>query len=196
MPNNTNKIHPLKNQTHKETLIKFISLISILIAYFGYVSWEYDASTGFGLVLLTWSFFVLCTPIGDGGFLIAFPVRLVFGVRMIITQIGIWFFAVGINIYFLFFSVNTYHLTFITRLLHYIFIQPFPYWSILAISALGTFLSVYFGDEMIDVTTHKDREKYHRYGFKYRIILVIGMGIVTVTAYYYLLNSLGVHLPK
>lgn len=193
---NSDQQYQLSNQTHKETLIKFIGLLIILFSYFAYVSWEYDVSTGLGLVLLTWSFFVLCTPIGDGGFLIAFPVRLLFGIKMVMTQIVLWLLAVAINIYFLFFSVNTYQLTFLTRLLHHIFIQPFPYWGILIVSALGTFLSVYFGDELIDVTTHKDREKYHKHGFKYHIISLIALGIITVTAYYHLLSSLGIHLPK
>lgn len=196
MSHDTDRKYHLANQTHKETLFKFIGLIAVLIGYFGYVSWKYDFSTGFGLSLLTWSFFVLCTPIADGGFLIAFPVRILFGVKMFITQIILWFIAISVNLYFLFFSVTTYHLNFLTRLLHHILTEPIPYWSILAISALGTLLSVYFGDEMIDVTTHKNREKYHQHGFTYRVILIIGMGMVTITAYYHLLSSLGIHLPK
>ncbi|MGF1727616.1 hypothetical protein [Photobacterium nomapromontoriensis] len=185
-----------RNETHKETILKFIGLATILLAYFVYMSWKYNAATGFGLMLLTWSFFVLCTPVADGGFLIAFPVRLLFGIRMAVTQVSLWFIAIGFNIYFLLFSAHTYQLTFLTRLLHHILTQPIPYWSILAVSALGTFMSVYFGDEMIDVTTHKDREKYHRHGFKYRILLVIGMGLISVTAYYHLIGSLGIHLPS
>ncbi|MGP1782744.1 hypothetical protein ACTTBJ_21250, partial [Shewanella frigidimarina] len=151
--------------------------------------------TGFALAILSWSFFVLCTPVADGGFLIAFPVRLLFKVKMATTQVVLWFIAVGVNVYFISFSESTYQLTFLTRLLEHILTQPIPYWSILAISAVGTFLSVYFGDEMMDVVTHKDRVKHHQHGFKYRVILVVGMGAVTVTAYYHLLRSLGVHIP-
>ncbi|GIU21879.1 hypothetical protein L2719_00910 [Shewanella schlegeliana] len=188
------KFHP-SHQTHKETLIKFIVLLAIIVVYFGYMSWKYNASTGFALAVLSWSFFVLCTPVADGGFLIAFPVRLLFNVRMAITQVVLWFIAVGVNVYFINFSESTYQLTFLTRLLQHILTQPIPYWSILAISALGTLLSIYFGDEMMDVVTHKDRVKHHQHGFKYRILLVVGMGAVTITAYYHLLRSLGVHIP-
>jgi hypothetical protein len=49
----------LQHQTHKETLYKFLGLAALLVAYFGYMSWKFDASTGFGLAILTWSFFVL-----------------------------------------------------------------------------------------------------------------------------------------
>ncbi|VAW71944.1 hypothetical protein MNBD_GAMMA12-2967 [hydrothermal vent metagenome] len=192
--NNSIKFHH-NNETHIETILKFAALVLIVLVYFFYMSWKYGASTGFGVSILTWSFFVLCTPISDGGFILAFPIRLLFKVRMVITQIVLWFVAVGINIVFLLSSPKTYELTFITRLLNHILIEPYPYWSILIISALGTFLSIFFGDEMMDVASHKERETNHRHGAKYRAISVFGLGVLTVVAYYFLLNSLRVVLP-
>jgi len=187
--------HP-KNNTHKETLLKFLALVLILVAYFSYMSWKYDASTGFGVSVLTWSFFVLCTPIADGGFILAFPIRLLFKVKMSYTQVVLWFVAIAINLYGYFYTPDIYDLTFITQLLKHILSEPYPYWSILIISALGTFLSIYFGDEMMDVASQKERTKAHRHGFKYRTLLVLGLGVLTVTAYYYLLSSLHVVLPE
>jgi len=168
----------------------------MLLAYFAYMSWKFDASTGFGLALLSWSFFVLCTPVADGGFIIAFPIRLLFKVKMAITQGAVWLIAIGINLYMLNFSPQTYELAFITGLLYQILTVIYPYWGILIISAIGTFLSIYFGDEMMDVTTHKEREKHHQHGFKYRIVIVLGLGILTVIAYYYLLSSLNISIPE
>jgi len=192
---NTITFHP-ENETHNEAIFKFVALISIVVAYFLYMSWKYDASTGFGVSVLTWSFFVLCTPVADGGFVLAFPIRLLFKIKMSITQIVLWFLAVGINVFFLATSPDSYDLTFITRLLKHILSEPYPYWSILIISALGTFLSILFGDEMMDVASHKDREVSHRHGAKYRTLIVLGLGILTVVAYYYLLSSLNVVLPE
>lgn len=185
-----------KHETHKETIFKFLGLIFILVAYFGYVSWKFDAATGFGLALLTWSFFVLCTPVADGGFIIAFPIRLLFGIKMATTQVIVWFIAIGINLYMLTASKDTYELTFLTQLLKHILTQVYPYWSILLISIIGTFLSIYFGDEMMDVASHKHRDKHHKHGFKYRIILVLGLGVLTIFAYYYLLSSLNISIPE
>lgn len=186
----------IKHETHRETLLKFIALVLILLGYFTYMSWKYDASTGFVVSLLTWSFFVLCTPIADGGFILAFPIRLLFGIKMSVTQVVLWFVALAINIFMLIFASNVYNLTFLTKLLKHILTAPYPYWSILIISAAGTFLSVYFGDEMMDVTSHKDRVLHHRHGLKYRTILVAGLVILTIVSYYYLLNSLNIVLPK
>lgn len=184
-----------KHKIHKEILLKFLALVVILAAYFAYMCWKFDASTGLGLALLTWSFFVLCTPVADGGFILAFPVRLLFGVKMAVTQVVVWAVAIGINLYMLSTSREAYELTFLTQLLYQILTEAYPYWSILIISALGTFLSVYFGDEMMDVTTHKQLDKHHQHGFKYKIILVVGMGLLTITAYYFLLSSLNISIP-
>jgi hypothetical protein len=145
---------------------------------------------------LTWSFFVLCTPIADGGFILAFPVRLLFGIKMSVTQVVLWFVAILVNILMLASDPNSYDLTFLTRLLKHILSTPYPYWSILILSAAGTLLSIYFGDEMMDVTSHKDRILHHRHGLKYRTVLVAGLGILTIVAYYYLLSSLNIVLPK
>ncbi|HFU76221.1 MAG TPA: hypothetical protein ENK66_08255 [Arcobacter sp.] len=189
------KFH-LSHETHKETFLKFIALVAILVSYFFYMSWKYDASTGFSVALLTWSFFVLCTPVADGGFILAFPIRLLFGIKMAITQVILWFVAIGINIFMLSSMPETYELTFLTKLLNHILTEPYPYWSILIISAMGTFLSIFFGDEMMDVGLHKDRELNHKHGFKYRSIVVFGLGLLTVVAYYYLLSSLNITLPE
>ncbi|ADE53312.1 hypothetical protein [Coraliomargarita akajimensis] len=185
-----------KHPTHRETILKFSALIALLLGYFLWMSWKYDASTGFGLAILTWSFFVLCTPIADGGFIIAFPVRLLFGIKMAITQVIIWFIAVGVNVVFLWKFRSTYDLTFLTSLLEKILTVPYPYWSILIISATGTLLSIYFGDEMMDVTAHHERERHHTHGMKLRILITIGLGALVVFAYYQLLSGLHIEIPK
>ncbi len=184
-----------KHQTHKESLWRFAALLGVLVAYFAYMSWKFDAATGAWLALLSWSFFVLGTPIADGGFIIAFPVRLLFGTRMLITQIVVWVFALGLNVLALNVSPESYDATALTRLLKTILTTPWPYWSILVISAIGTTASMWFGDEMIDVTAHKDREKHHKHGFKYKVLLVVGLGLLTILAYYQLLDGLNVNIP-
>lgn len=186
---------PKKHQTHSESLWRFLGLLALLIGYFVYMSWKFDASTGVWLSLLSWSFFVLCTPVADGGFIIAFPVRLLFGTRMLITQIVVWVVAIVINLAALWFDPMVYQNSELTKLLSTILTTPWPYWSILLISAAGTGLSIWFGDEMMDVTIHADRKKHHKHGFKHKIVLVVGLGILTILAYYHLLSNLGVEVP-
>jgi len=64
----------------KQLVTKFLLLCALLVGYFVYLSIQYDLVTGGLGALLTWTFFVLCTPVADAGMLLDFPLRLLFGV--------------------------------------------------------------------------------------------------------------------
>ena len=187
--------HLLEHHPKREGLFKFLLLLAVLIGYFGYLSWEYDLKTGGVVAALTWSFFVLCTPIADAGFLLDFPIRLITGMRMFLTEMMVWVLAIGINLTAVFLDPNAYETTFLTSLFYKILTHPWPYWSIILLCAGGTFLSVKFGDEMMDVAAHRDRNFFHRHGFLHRVILMVALFMVIVWGYYHLIESLGVTLP-
>lgn len=189
---NFHKLH--KIETHREVLIKFILLLALLALYFSYLSYQYGLLTGGMVALLTWSFFVLCTPVADAGFLLDFPIRLIFGLRMLYSEIIVWAIAIGVNGYALFYSPLSYDKTILTILLKKILTTPFPYWSIILMSGIGTFLSIYFGDEMLDVIRHRDRAKYHEHGFKLKVVGIISLFILIFLAYYFLMDQLDIHL--
>lgn len=190
-----NKLDLSSKQTHRESLWRFAVLMVLLVGYFGYMSWKFDASTGAVLAVLSWSFFVLCTPVADGGFVVAFPIRLLFGVRMMVTQIVVWFVAVGVNVVGVLVWPGSYEDTALTRLLYSILTTAWPNWSILVISLAGTMFSIWFGDEMIDVVDHSMRKKQHRHGFKHKMVMIVGFGVLTVVAYYQILSNLGISIP-
>lgn len=183
-----------KRETHRETLYKFLLLLGVLILYFSYLSYEYGILTGGTVAVLTWSFFVLCTPIADAGFLLDFPIRLLFQIRMLYSEIFVWTTAISINAYALTYKPTSYDKTFLTILLKKIIMTPIPYWSIIIMSCIGTFLSIYFGDEMLDVFRHKDRTKYHEHSFKLKIIVVISLFILIFFTYYFLLDTLHIQI--
>lgn len=189
------KVKPnFKHQTKKEELFRFLLLLAVLLGYFAYLSWKYDFATGGIVSLLTWSFFVLCTPVADAGFLLDFPVRLITGIRMFTTEILVWILAIGINLVCLHVTPTSYAKTFLTSLFHTILTTPWPYWSIILLCGIGTFLSIKFGDEMLDVVSHKDRELHHKHGFKHRLLVMLVLVLLIVAAYYYLLDTLGVNI--
>lgn len=186
------KLH--KTETHREVLFKFLLLLSVLVLYFFYLSNEYGLVTGGIVAALTWSFFVLCTPVADAGFLLDFPIRLLFGVRMLYSEILVWAIAIGINAYAFTYGQTSYDKTTLTLLLKKIIITPYPYWSIIILSGTGTFLSIYFGDEMLDVIRHRDRVKYHEHAFKLKLVAVISLFTLIFFAYYFLLDSLQIQI--
>jgi len=186
------KLH--KVETHRELLYKFLLLLAVLLIYFSYVSYEYGLLTGGIVAALSWSFFVLCTPIADAGFLLDFPIRLLFGIRMLYSEILVWAVALGLNLYALFNGAAVYDNNILTILLKQILTNPFPYWSIVILSGIGTFLSIYFGDEMLDVFRHRDCVKYHRHSFKLKIIALISLFALIFLSYFYLLDMLQINL--
>ncbi|WP_303603677.1 hypothetical protein [Gilvimarinus sp. 1_MG-2023] len=176
---------------NRQVFVKFSALLLILVLYFGYLTYQYDLLTGGVAALITWSFFVLCTPVADAGFLLDFPIRVLFGVRMIWSEIVVWMIAIGINVIAMTSFSHFYEVTFITKTMHAILTNPWPYWSVIALSAAGTFLSIRFGDELMDVLHHKDRAFYLSHQFKHEIILFLFF-IFVLFGYYEIISTLGI----
>lgn len=185
----------LHKETHRHILGKFLLLAAVLVGYFAFVSWQYGVTDGFSITWLTWSFFVLCTPIADAGFLIDFPTRLILNLRMIFSETMVWMIAISLNIYNYFFHPELYAKTELLKLFKHILDQPLPFWIIILLSALGTFLSVRFGDELWDVARHKDRTFHKKHVLKWRVIFMVTLIVLVLVAYNFLLKSLGVAVP-
>jgi len=192
MKTSMKKVTTIECRHPKEQLLyKFLLLCMVLIGYFSYLSVQYDMMTGGVASILTWTFFVLCTPVADAGFLLDFPLRLLFGVRMLISEIAVWALAIIINIISLLYFAEYYETTILTRLLHEILTMPYPYWGVILLSLAGTFLSIRFADELMDVLHHRDRNFFHRHGYKYELIMIVFF-IVVFIGYYELIASLGI----
>ncbi len=185
----------LKHETKKQSLKKFIALVAIIISYFIFMSLKFGTRDGILTTILTWSFFVFCTPIADAGFLLAFPVRIITGIKMMYTQLFLYVIVFMINFYTFFHSSSIYDKTIILKLFYNILSKPYPFWGIILISFIGTILSIYFGDEMINVSKHNQRKKYHKHINKYKIIIFIFLIIFTIMLYYFLLEQLHIKMP-
>jgi len=59
------------------------------------------------------------------------------------------------------------------------------------LSGAGTFLSIRFADELMDVIHHQERNYYHRHGFKHEVIIIIFF-VLVILGYYELISSLGI----
>lgn len=185
--------HIIKHKTKREVLLRFLALVFLLIGYFIFLSWKYGMATGGSVLLITWSIFVLCTPIADAGFLLDFPVRLLFNIKMVYSEIAVWTIAIVSNILFLNFNSGIYESTLLTRIFKQILTNPFPYWIIILLSLLGTFLSVLFGDELLNVIKHKDRHIFHKHGFIARSILLVTVFVSIVVFYNILIAKMGIN---
>lgn len=184
----------LKHQTKRESLYRFLLLLGVFILYAIYLSLKYDAQTSLIVSAITWSFFVLCTPIADAGFLLDFPIRLIFGIRMFYMELIVWLLASFINLIGIFYFPAEYDKTVVTSIFYTILTTPWPYWIIIVLSGIGTFLSIKFGDELMDFIGHHECKYHHQYGFTHKIITFACVFIFTLILYYHLLAKLDIHL--
>lgn len=179
-----------KHKPSGKTIFRFVLLLGVLVAYFLFLSWKYGVETGGIVSALTWSFFVLCTPIADAGFLLDFPVRLIANIKMIFSEMAVWVIAISLNLWMVTFHSEYYDKTALTHLFHTILTTPWPYWSIIILSATGTFLSIFFGDEVMDAVGHKKlKSQTHKNIYMVGTIILF---VVIVAVYYHLLSSLGI----
>ena len=160
----------LKEETKRHSLLRYIILVFFIVVYFLYESRKLGTTNGFLVTILTWSFFIFCTPVADAGFILAFPIRLLIKVRMIYTQIVSFGIALVIVLLTLAYQPAIYNTSLILKLFYTILLNPYPYWLIIILSLVGTIFSIYFGDELMDVSHHQERRKYHRHLDKYRIV--------------------------
>src|SRR6056300_1865970 len=85
--------------TTQKSWLKFLLLIGLFCLYFLYLIDHYGIEDGGMVTLLTWSFFVLCTPVADAGFLLDFPIRLLYKVKMLHTEVIVWLLAICFSLF-------------------------------------------------------------------------------------------------
>ncbi len=187
--------HLLQHETKRKVLTKFVLVLLVFIGYFVFIAKKYGIQQGFFVSILTWSFFVLCTPIADAGFLLDFPFRLITKIKMLYSEITVWIIAITLNLYALFFHPEVYNKTSLLNFFKHILKQPIPFWLIIFISALGTFVSIKFGDELLDKVNHHERTSYHRHKKKFRFLIMIFLIGLALVLYDFLLKKMNINIP-
>ena len=184
----------IKTYSHKHPFVKFAIIISIFLIYFTISLEKYGLKDGALTGILTWSFFVFCTPIADAGILVDFPARLLTGIRMLYSEIIVWIIAASVNTYAIIVHPEIYQNNILLRIFQQIVQQPFPYGIIIILSATGTFFSILFGDEVLDVISKKKNEHYHHkmHHNNHKILITAFILITIIILYYILIKNLGI----
>jgi len=182
-------------ETKKHTLVRYFLLLTFIVIYVYYTINEFGFNNGIFVSALTWSFFVFCTPIADAGFILAFPIRVLIGVRMVYTQITSFLLALFFTLGAIIYNPMIFQNTLILKLYHQILYNPYPNWIIIVLSLFGTFFSIYFGDELMDVSAHKERSLYHQHKSKHKIIISLSIFVLTIIVYNFLLHQIGIEIP-
>src|SRR6056300_619724 len=176
--------------TTQKSWLKFLLLIGLFCLYFLYLIDHYGIEDGGLVTLLTWSFFVLCTPIADAGFLLDFPIRLLYKIKMIYTEIIVWILAICFSAYGVLYQPQIFEVNYLMKIFNGILINPSPYWLIIVLCGIGTFLSIFLGDQIYDVLENKKIKFNHQLLIKLIGLFVLILSIVFL--YYQLLKELGI----
>jgi hypothetical protein len=181
----------VKHRHKKSVLLKFLILFAVIIAYSVYLFNEFGVEQGLLISGLTWSVFVFCVPFAASDILVGLPLRALFNVKLMASQIFVWVSGFVINSYAFLTSPETYQTTPLLQVFHYIISNPVPYWTILGLCGFGTFLSVLLADDVLDDLDPKKKKEKHSKKLE-TLFLVILIGIALV--YYTLLSELDISL--
>lgn len=179
----------------EKSILKFVIILVIIGMYWEYVSFHYGAKDGALITLLSWSFFVFCTPVPDAGFLVDFPVRVLTKVKMLYSETIVWTFAFCVNVFVYMNYASIYSKTVILKLFKHIFSKPVPYWTLIILSAMGTFLSVRLGDQVWSVLRSDKKISELEHGRKYHFILFLFVIILIIALYDFLIYEIGISVP-
>lgn len=189
-----NRAIHIKHETHRNIWVKFSLVLLLFVGYMAYVSYKYGIGGGIHIASLSWSVFVLGTPIAEAGLLIDFPARLLFKVKMLYSELAVWVIAIGLNVYTTIYYPEMYEKTATLKVFKHIIDQPFPFWIIIILSGIGTFLSIKFGDELLDIFKYRDRKYYGKHNMKWKLTLMIFVIGITLVIYDYLIVNLNVSI--
>ncbi len=184
----------MKN-THskKSSIIRFLIIVAVVVAYAGFAIVKFGLHNGLAVTGLTWSFFVFATPIADAGFLVGFPLRLLLGIRMFRAQIGVWLAALAMNAVALIVSPAMYDKTSLLRLFYDILTTPWPLWTILVLSTVGTYVSIRFEDDAMDIVSSKHKKALLAKR-KQKTLLNLGTLALTAVLYGIVLATTHIHI--
>lgn len=177
---------------HPHGLNKFFILLLILAIYAAYVIFKFGLKDGLSTTFLTWAFFVTCTPIADAGFLVDFPVRILLGIKMIISEIIVWILALAVVAYHFIFNVEAFDTVEILRVFHTIIVNPWPLWTIVIVSLIGTFISIHLGDKIFTMVQQRNHHKHIKKLQLRRLVLEVTIFALVLALYFTLLSLTGI----
>jgi hypothetical protein len=130
--------------------LRYALSVLVVAAYAAFMVHKYGLRDGLSATYLTWSFFVLGTPVADAGGILDVPLRLLTGVPMVAIETCVVTFTLLSMAWFVKFRRGDFDRTPLLRAFRTMLTTPYPYWGLIALCITGTFLSVRLGDLLID----------------------------------------------
>lgn len=113
---------------------------------------------------------------------------------MFITELFVWFIAITVNIYTFFIHPEIYEKSLLGHMFYEILGNPFPYWSIILLSFIGTFISVHFADELMDYIKYNEVNKNLKHRLVFEGIIMASIFLMIFFVYSIVINKFGIDI--
>jgi hypothetical protein len=140
---------------------------------------------------LTWAFLVFLTPMPLAGVLIELPLKFLTKHSMMKIQAIVWGTGLAITISALAFFPQAFSSTSILVLFLHVLSNPFPYWGLLGLCAMGTFISVHLIDDVVDEVKDEMHHKHRKRMSLFQVALSVAAMVLILYTFWVSVTALG-----
>lgn len=130
--------------------VRYVLSALVVVLYAAYMVHRYGVKDGMIATYLTWSFFVLGTPVADAGGILDVPLRVLTGFPMVAIETCVITFTIATMVLIVRYRPEAFERTRLLQAFRTMLTTPNPYWGVVALCVVGTIMSVRLGDIVID----------------------------------------------
>ena len=110
---------------------------------------------------------------------------------MLHTEVVVWLLAICFSLVGALYYREVFEINALMKIFHEILLNPIPYWLIIILCGIGTFLSIFLGDQVFDVFESKNIQ-FNQW-FILKVLLLLGLILSIIYLYYHLLIRLNIN---
>jgi hypothetical protein len=152
---------------------------------------KHGLGQGLEVTALTWAFLVFLTPMPLAGVLIELPLKFFTNHSMIRIQMLVWALGLGITFAALAFFPQAFSSTSLLVLFLHVLTNPFPYWGLLGLCAMGTFISVYLVDDVVDEVKDELHHHHRKHMSSVQVIIAVAALALIIYTFWVSATTLG-----
>ncbi len=173
----------VRRKKHKPQAGKFLIAAALILCYLLLTVDKHGVEQGVLITALTWAFFVFLNPAPTAGLVFELPIRLLTRHRLLVAQYMVWGVGAAIVLPALLLSPDLFHTTTPLAIFYHVLTNPVPYWSLLLLCGLGTFLSVYLVDKVVD-EVENELNHHHRKHMPVLYLIVLALALIGIVLAY------------
>ncbi len=181
-----------RREVHEHHMERAVFAILIVLIYLVLAAQKHGPEQGVGITVLTWAFFVLLTPVPSADLVLEIPLRLFTNYKMVVTHVFVWLVGAAVVVASLLMAPELFKSTTLLAIFYHVLTNPVPYWSLLFLCGIGTFMSVHIVDEVLEEVEHELKHHHRKHMPALHIVLFALVFIGILLAYNAIISDLGI----